>query len=73
MDYKEGTVFFRKLHKDFIRIQKIETHGIKPDGKRGKLTNEVYHFEYLLNFKPPFRNYKKDIERMTSYQHWIKQ
>ncbi len=64
-------VLFRPLHNDFIKIVKIETHGISSDRKKVKLTNAIYHIEYLLNFKPVFTCYHKDVCQMVSFDRWI--
>lgn len=73
MEYNVQDVFFRPHHQDFIRISEIQTHGKDPHGKKVKLSDPIYFFEYLLNFKPQFRNYKKDIDNMVSFKRWIKQ
>lgn len=70
--YLKNEIFFRPAHKDFIQIAGIETHGKDNTGKKIKLSNQIYHFTYLLNHKPNFTTYEKEITNMVSFNRWIK-
>ena len=71
VEYKTGTVFFRPLFGDYLKVTKIDTHQINAERKKVKLASEIFTIEYLLNFKQPFTCYKKDVDQMVSFDRWI--